>query len=487
MLEALRNFFDEQLGGGVGVAAESRHALEIAAAALLVEVARIDGEMHATERASVLRAIHETFSLTDSQAARPSRSGRPGNDACRRLLPVHVAHQQQLFAGTKRAPDRADVRAAYADKDLSAHELHLMRKLAGLLHVSDNAYILAKLRAKHARGIRLTFLSRGVRSRRAHQFHQRVAITLELLFPDAADPAQRVDRARFEGGNRAQRAIVKHHVRGHAVQPGHLCPPRTQSFEERRTGLGGQRQTRRLPRFALPRAGLATCRRSSHPLLALEHVTGWLRQAQHVERFVVDRGQLRRNQRRSSGATRSPEGRGRCRRSRVSCVRISWSFRSPCHAARRCVGRGKTEAPLARRSERARQQLARRPSWRRFRQRLGGRGSCRSCSHVAGFAEVTRAGATAPAGATFGKAQHRIELVLLKARCSWHRPRTTRSGGAAAPRRQGRMSSTPRGRAVRPRGRSPGSTPPCSSARRGGRRNARRACRCPCRTRWSRR
>ncbi|MFO0273438.1 MAG: TerB family tellurite resistance protein, partial [Betaproteobacteria bacterium] len=37
---------------------------------------------------------------------------------------------------------------AYADAALSAHELHLMRKVAGLLHVPDSAYIAAKMRAK---------------------------------------------------------------------------------------------------------------------------------------------------------------------------------------------------------------------------------------------------------------------------------------------------------------------------------------------------
>ncbi|MFN9185138.1 MAG: TerB family tellurite resistance protein [Betaproteobacteria bacterium] len=39
-------------------------------------------------------------------------------------------------------------RVAYADAELSAHELHLMRKVAGLLHVPDSACIAAKMRAK---------------------------------------------------------------------------------------------------------------------------------------------------------------------------------------------------------------------------------------------------------------------------------------------------------------------------------------------------
>jgi uncharacterized tellurite resistance protein B-like protein len=41
-------------------------------------------------------------------------------------------------------------RVAYADAAIDAHEQHLMRKIAALLHVSDSAYIAAKLRARDA-------------------------------------------------------------------------------------------------------------------------------------------------------------------------------------------------------------------------------------------------------------------------------------------------------------------------------------------------
>jgi len=39
---------------------------------------------------------------------------------------------------------------AYADGTLSAHEQHVMRKIAELLYVSHGDYIAAKLRAKSA-------------------------------------------------------------------------------------------------------------------------------------------------------------------------------------------------------------------------------------------------------------------------------------------------------------------------------------------------
>jgi uncharacterized tellurite resistance protein B-like protein len=39
-------------------------------------------------------------------------------------------------------------RVAYADTHLSAHEMHVIRKIADLLYVPHSAYIAAKMRAK---------------------------------------------------------------------------------------------------------------------------------------------------------------------------------------------------------------------------------------------------------------------------------------------------------------------------------------------------
>jgi uncharacterized tellurite resistance protein B-like protein len=41
-------------------------------------------------------------------------------------------------------------RIAYSDASLSAHENHLMRKVADLLHITHGDYIAAKMRAQSA-------------------------------------------------------------------------------------------------------------------------------------------------------------------------------------------------------------------------------------------------------------------------------------------------------------------------------------------------
>jgi uncharacterized tellurite resistance protein B-like protein len=149
VLQLLRDLFDDS-STRPGAGANTRTTLELAAAALLVEVARIDGTMQATERAAVLRAIHEQFALSDADAEALLRAAEAEMKHAAGYFPFTSLINQQFSQPQKEHLLELMWRAAYADDELSAHELHLMRKLAGLLHVGDNEYIAAKLRAKDA-------------------------------------------------------------------------------------------------------------------------------------------------------------------------------------------------------------------------------------------------------------------------------------------------------------------------------------------------
>ncbi|MFZ5538246.1 MAG: TerB family tellurite resistance protein [Pseudomonadota bacterium] len=149
MLKAIREFFDRNMAASEA----GGHSIELATAALLVEVVRIDRETSPAEREAVLRAVHEKFGLSGAQA-----------DELLRLAEEEVRHATDYYQFTSLINRRFTQaqkervielmwRVAYADAELSAHELHLMRKIAGLLHVPDDAYIAAKLRAKeHVQG-----------------------------------------------------------------------------------------------------------------------------------------------------------------------------------------------------------------------------------------------------------------------------------------------------------------------------------------------
>lgn len=147
MLKTIRDFFDRNLA-----APESGgHSIELATAALLVEVVCIDRDTHPAERAAVLRAVHEKFGVSGAQAdaliALAEEQMRQATDYYQFTSLIN----QRFTQAQKERVIELMWRVAYADAELSAHELHLMRKIAGLLHVPDDAYIAAKLRAKALR------------------------------------------------------------------------------------------------------------------------------------------------------------------------------------------------------------------------------------------------------------------------------------------------------------------------------------------------
>lgn len=123
-------------------------AIELATAALLVEVVHAARDVQPAEQAVLLRAVHDKFGLDSVQADALLRDAeermRQATDYYQytSLINAHFTQEQ------KQQVIELMWRVAYADDVLSAQELHLIRKIAGLLHVPDGEYIAAKLRAK---------------------------------------------------------------------------------------------------------------------------------------------------------------------------------------------------------------------------------------------------------------------------------------------------------------------------------------------------
>jgi uncharacterized tellurite resistance protein B-like protein len=149
MLRTLKDLFDAlRPPSPVAAAADAERALQLATAVLLVEVMRADAAIDGAERAHILLAVRERFALSDDEAARlvelAEQTSREASD---------------LFAFTSTINERYDMaqklrivehlwRVAYADGTLDAHENHLMRRIADLLHVPHGAYVSAKARAR---------------------------------------------------------------------------------------------------------------------------------------------------------------------------------------------------------------------------------------------------------------------------------------------------------------------------------------------------
>lgn len=149
MLKAIRDFFDKALDRGDD---DRGHSIEVATAALLVEVMRMDREAGDAERDAVMRAVRGKFGLAPDEAERlialAEEEARQANDYWQFTSVIN-----QRFGYDERVRVVAHLwEVAHADASLSPYEEHLIRKLSDLLYVSHRDYIAAKLAARDAKG-----------------------------------------------------------------------------------------------------------------------------------------------------------------------------------------------------------------------------------------------------------------------------------------------------------------------------------------------
>ena len=151
MLKAIRDFFEQNLGQAAATAPEA-HRLRLATAALLVEVVRSDGTIAPAERDAMLAALGGKFSLAPQEAAAlvelAEQESRLANDTYQFTSLIN----RDFSPAQKLRVIELMWQVAYADDALGAHEQHVLRRIAELLHVPHGDYIAAKMRARDAAG-----------------------------------------------------------------------------------------------------------------------------------------------------------------------------------------------------------------------------------------------------------------------------------------------------------------------------------------------
>jgi uncharacterized tellurite resistance protein B-like protein len=149
MLADIRKFLDKHLGQA-DAATFDKHTIEVATAALLVEIVRMDGDAQPTEREAVLRAVRGKFHLTNEEAQTlidlAEQEAREASDYYQFTSIINRRFSQ---------PQKIRViellwEVAYADQVANPYEEHLIRKLSDLLYVDHRDYITAKLKARDA-------------------------------------------------------------------------------------------------------------------------------------------------------------------------------------------------------------------------------------------------------------------------------------------------------------------------------------------------
>lgn len=127
--------------------APSKDRIRVAAAALLVEAAMLDGRMHESERAHIHRLLEDRFGLSAAETAELFEQAMD-----------EVGRSVQILGFTRVVKDEFEYdervrliemlwEVAYADRHLHDYEANLVRRISGLLFVSDQDAGAARKRA----------------------------------------------------------------------------------------------------------------------------------------------------------------------------------------------------------------------------------------------------------------------------------------------------------------------------------------------------
>lgn len=123
--------------GDKGAHQREEAELELAAAALLVEAAVLDGEFDDNERATIERLLKDHFKVDEAEAKSLVADAEQT-----------IAKSNELYTLTRTIKDHMEIdervqimemlwEVAYADGEVHHYESNLVRRLAGLLYVPD--------------------------------------------------------------------------------------------------------------------------------------------------------------------------------------------------------------------------------------------------------------------------------------------------------------------------------------------------------------
>lgn len=154
MFSKVRDFLFER--GGKAQSADGRHSHEelyVAAAALMIEAARLDGRLDDAERRHIAAILRERFTLDEEavglliEAATGAVETIPEIYGFTRTIRDHFSHDERV------AMLQMLWEVAYADGELHDYEASLLRQVTGLLYVTDQESGAARKRARERLGI----------------------------------------------------------------------------------------------------------------------------------------------------------------------------------------------------------------------------------------------------------------------------------------------------------------------------------------------
>ena len=153
MFKSLQDFFNQRSGSNRSKKSGDDHDLKLAAATLMFEVVRSDGQIQSTELIAMGEVLREQFKLEQEDIDNMLELARQSSSEAVSLQGF-TREICDNWGNAKRARLLEHLWIiALADRTVDAHERHLVRKVASLLYLNEMQIVHAKEAAKEKLGI----------------------------------------------------------------------------------------------------------------------------------------------------------------------------------------------------------------------------------------------------------------------------------------------------------------------------------------------
>jgi len=151
MLNTIKRFFDNYLAPDFsGAGGDSQHALRLAVAALFVEITEADYEQRPDEKSALLEIVRNHFGLSAEEASSLILLAETEHAESTDYFQFTTLINKNYTPEQKRRVIEDLWRVAFADNELHKYEEHVIRRIAGLIHVPHKEFIAAKHRVQNS-------------------------------------------------------------------------------------------------------------------------------------------------------------------------------------------------------------------------------------------------------------------------------------------------------------------------------------------------
>lgn len=149
MLPKIKQFFESHfIAESSSSELDSEHSLRLAMASLMVEVAESDYHDSPEERDMLENLVKQSFDLDQEEANELIELARQEHAESTDYFQFTSLINQNYSAAQRVELIENLWKVAFADKVLDKHEIHVIRRIADLIHVPHSDFIASKLRVE---------------------------------------------------------------------------------------------------------------------------------------------------------------------------------------------------------------------------------------------------------------------------------------------------------------------------------------------------